>query len=46
MRHRLRDLTAESETDYRRKIADLEKELDLTAELQGGLLQSLCRPSK
>ncbi|KAH8922303.1 hypothetical protein BT69DRAFT_1282355 [Atractiella rhizophila] len=31
---RLRDLTSETEADYRKKIADLEKELELTLELQ------------
>lgn len=32
--HRLRDLATESEHESRRRIAELEKELDLTAELQ------------
>ena len=33
---RLRDLTNENEQDNKRRIADLEKELDLTSDLQGG----------
>jgi dynactin 1 len=32
--YRLRDLTAEAEAESKRKILDLEKELDLTADLQ------------
>lgn len=32
---RLRDLTAENDSEHRRRVADLEKELELTADLQG-----------
>lgn len=32
---RLRDMTTDNEQDYKRRIADLEKELDLTSDLQG-----------
>jgi hypothetical protein len=37
---RLRDLTSLNEQEYKRRVLDLEKELDLTADLQGksGLL--------
>lgn len=31
---RLRDMSTENEQDYKRKIVDLEKELDLTSDLQ------------
>jgi hypothetical protein len=43
---RLRDLTAESDSEHRRRIADLEKELDLTTELQGESLHILSSPSR
>jgi dynactin 1 len=35
---RLRDLSNENEQDNKRRIADLEKELDLTSDLQGAFL--------
>lgn len=31
---RLRDMSTENEQEYKRRIADLEKELDLTSDLQ------------
>lgn len=31
---RLRDMSTENEHEYKRRIADLEKELDLTSDLQ------------
>lgn len=34
MRRRLRDLTAESEAELKRKVESMEKELDLSADLQ------------
>lgn len=34
---RLRDLSNENEVESRRRISDLEKELDLTADMQGAL---------
>jgi hypothetical protein len=33
--HSLRDLTTESESEMKRKVESLEKELDLSADLQG-----------
>lgn len=33
--HRLRDLTSENDAEHRRKVADMEKELELTRDLQG-----------
>jgi len=33
--YRLRDLTAESEAELKRKVESMEKELDLSADLQG-----------
>jgi len=35
---RLRDLTAENDTEHRRKLQDMEKELELTSDLQSGSL--------
>lgn len=35
LHHSLRDTTAEAEIEYKRRIADTEKELELTYDLQG-----------